>query len=98
MTTDTDHLQSDLLNLVTYMIASAQGLADEPADYGTFRLIDSAGRLLALMKTRGWTDPFLDHLLAELDQEREGNMDNESQQAHLAQLLLEIAQEMQKSN
>ena len=88
-------LKNDLFYLISYIVSSARGLYDEPADYGTFRLIDSAGRLLAIMETHGLDDPFTARLRQSLDEEREGNMDNETQREHLDQMILDIVQEMQ---
>jgi hypothetical protein len=93
---DPDELKQEFFNLAAYMVTSARGLYDEPPDYGIFRLIDSAGRLLAIMEANGWTDPFLDHLKEELDEERTGNMDEDRQRQHMEQLVLEISAELKK--
>jgi Family of unknown function (DUF6092) len=90
-----DKLQDELFNLVAYMVTSARGLYDEPPDYGIFRLLDSSGRLLAIMESGAALDPFLTHLKEEIDQEREGNMDEDRQRERLDHLVLEIAHELQ---
>jgi len=90
-----EEMQNELFNLITYMITSARGLSDEPADYGTFRLLDSAGRLLAIMESNQLLDPFLASLKQTVDEEREGNMDSERQQERLDQLILKLAEELQ---
>jgi len=90
-----DELKEELFNLTAYMITSARGLYDEPADYGIFRLLDSSGRLLAIMESMGWMDPFLTGLRQAIDEEREGNMDEERQQDRLDQLIMRLADEMQ---
>jgi len=92
---ETAALKDDLLLLVSYMLTSARGLYDEPADYGIFRLIDSAGRLLSVMESYGLADPFLSQLKQALDEEREGNMDQSNQRAHLDRMILDIVTEIQ---
>ena len=55
-------LRHDLFLLVGYLLTSAHGVYDEPAGYGPFRLLDTAGRLLATMRAHDLADPFLDQL------------------------------------
>lgn len=81
--------------LVSYLITSARGPYDELADYGIFRLLDIAGRLLAIMESQGLSDPFPAELKKMVDEEREGNMDNERQRSRLDAAVLKITQEMQ---
>jgi hypothetical protein len=88
-------LKEELFHLVAYMITSARGLYDEPADYGIFRLLDSSGRLLAIMETQEILDPFLVELKKMVDEEREGNMDYEGQRERLDKAVMDIAKEMQ---
>ena len=88
-------LQNELFHLVAYMVTSARGLLDEPPDYGTFRLIDSSGRLLAIMESNEMLDPFLTELKTIIDEEREGSMDEEGQRERLDKAVLKIALEMQ---
>jgi len=92
---DANELKQELLDLAAFMVTSARGLYDEPADYGIFRLIDSAGRLLAVMEAQGLGDPFITRLKQAIDEEREGSMDSTGQQERLDQIILEIVQEMQ---
>ena len=91
---DIAELKEELFNLTAYMITSARGLYDEPADYGTFRLLDSAGRLLAIMESQGLSDPFLTELQRSVDEEREGNMDPDRQGERLDELVLKLADEL----
>lgn len=88
-------LKEELFQLVAYMITSARGLYDEPADYGIFRLLDSSGRLLAIMDYQGFTDPFLADLKKFVDEEREGNMDYDGQRDRLDKAVMNLAREMQ---
>jgi hypothetical protein len=93
---DKTQLQDEMFHLITYIIASARGLFDEPADYGTFRLLDTAGRLLAIMEDQELLeDPFLKDLKISIDAEREGNMDSDRQVEHLDLIVQNIATEMQ---
>ena len=92
----TAELKAELFSLIAYMITSARGLYDEPPDYGTFRLLDASGRLLEIMQTAGWLDPFLARLKEQVDEEREGEMDDARQHQRLDQWVVEIAHEMQQ--
>jgi hypothetical protein len=92
----TAELKAELFYLVAYMITGARGLYDEPPEYGTFRLLDASGRLLEIMQTGGWLDPFLARLKEEVDEEREGEMDDARQRQRLDQWVVEIAHEMQQ--
>jgi len=47
---DEARFQEEMFNLAAFMVTSARGLYDEPADYGPFRLVDTAGRLLAALE------------------------------------------------
>ncbi|MHC1770131.1 MAG: DUF6092 family protein [Flexilinea sp.] len=92
---ETSALKNDLILLVSFLLTSARGLYDEPADYGTFRLIDSAGRLLQIMESHGMSDEFLNRLKQNIDEEREGNMDQSNRLDHLDQMILETVQQIQ---
>lgn len=92
-----DHLQEEFFHLIAYMITSARGLYEEPADYGVFRLLDSAGRLLEILQSQGLlTDPFLLGLKQQIDAERENNMDNERQRKLLEEWILAISDELRR--
>lgn len=95
---ETTALKNDLILLASFLLTSARGLYDEPADYGTFRLIDSAGRLLQIMESHGMSDEFLNRLKQNIDEEREGNMDQSNQRDHLDQMILEIVQQIQNNS
>ncbi len=93
---DAEALRHELFYLISYMITSARGLYDEPADYGVFRLLDAAGRLLALMDTQDLLDPFLVDLKRSIDEERDGSMDTDRQRERLDAMVLSIAEELQR--
>lgn len=91
---DNELFREELFNLISYMITSARGLHDEPPDYGTFRMLDSTGRLLAIMETQGLLDPFLADLKESVDEEREGNMEPEREVERLDEMVMKIAAEL----
>lgn len=86
----------EYFNLVAYLITSARGLYEEPPDYGSFRLLDAAGRLLEIMGHSGELDPFLAQLKDEIDQEREGSMDDARQRRNLERWVIELAKELRR--
>lgn len=87
-------LKKELFSLVAYMVTSARGLFDESVDYGIFRMLDSTGRLLAVMESRGLMDPFLEELKSVIDAEREGNMDYDGQRERLDAAVVKISLEL----
>lgn len=91
-----NHQAEDTFNLIAYMITSARGLYDEPPDYGSFRLLDAAGRLLEIMSHSGELDPFLARLKQEIDAEREGSMDEARQRQNLERWVIDIAKELRR--
>ena len=93
---DAESLKQDIFYLLAFMLTSARGLYDEPASYGVFRLLDSSGRLMEIMETYGLTDVYLSTLKEKVDEEREGSMDETAQRQHLDQMVLNIAEELQK--
>ncbi len=92
---ESKELKNELLLLVSFMITSARGLYDEPENYGTFRLIDAAGRLLAIMESAGMSDVFISALRQQVDEERESSMDDDAQKMNLDRMVLKIARELQ---
>lgn len=89
------HLQEEIFHLIAFMMTSARGLYEEPADYGVFRLLDSAGRLLDILQNQSLlTDPFLLELKQKIDVEREGNMDSERLRRVLDEWILSFSDEM----
>lgn len=93
---DTDELREDLVNFVGYLLTSAHGLYDEPAGYGPFRMLDAAGRLLAIMEEAELADPFLKQLRLAIDEERLGSSDDQALRAFLDQVCLQYAAELKK--
>jgi hypothetical protein len=46
-------LDEGLFDLMGYLLTSARGLLDEPAEYGPFRLMEAVSRLCGLMAEGG---------------------------------------------
>jgi hypothetical protein len=93
---DKEAFQEELFNLIAYMITSARGLHDEPADYRTFRLLDSTGRLLEIMEAQDLLDPFLEEMKDAVDDERFGAMNEEGEIERLDAMVMKIAAELQR--
>jgi len=89
-------LHRDLFLLAGYLLTSAHGLYDEPKGYGPFRLLDAAGRLLAIMEAQGLSDPFLQQLEEAVAAERFGHGGDEQLRARLNELCLEFAAELKR--
>jgi hypothetical protein len=89
-------LRRDLFLLIGYLLTSAHGLYEEPPGYGPFRLIDTAGRLLALMETHGLADPFLTQLERTITSERFGHSNDEELRGTLNELCLQYAAELER--
>ena len=43
-------LEEQIFELISYIVVSARNLLEEPARYGPFRLIDTAGRLIEILE------------------------------------------------
>lgn len=62
-----EKLRTEVLELLCYIITSARGLVDEPGRYGPFRLIETAGRLIAIMKHAGLSDELIKQVGERID-------------------------------
>ncbi len=51
--------ETELFDLVGYMLTSARNLLDETPLYGPFRLVDSASRLIGILEKAGTASPRL---------------------------------------
>jgi len=91
---DKTAFREDLFNLVSYMVTSARGLHDEPAEYRTFRMLDTTGRLLEIMESHDLLDPFLMEIKDAVDDERFGSMENEGEIERLDALVMKFASEL----
>lgn len=72
-----DRLTEELLVLVGFLLTSAHGLVEEPRTYGPARLLDAAGRLLALMDEQGMLDDARKEVKAQIDRQLSGPWDEE---------------------
>ncbi|MFQ5855878.1 MAG: DUF6092 family protein [Anaerolineae bacterium] len=91
-----EKLRQDLFHLIGYLLTSAHGLYDEPKGYGPLRLLDSAGRLLAIMEAEGLSDPFLTEFRQAIDAERFGTSGDETLRAFIDQMCLQYAAELKE--
>ena len=98
MNSDNQHdLKDDFFYLITFLITSARGLLDEPAEYGVYRLLDTAGRLLEMMDAnRILDDPFLKNLKNRLSDEMADSMDSQRQREMLDELLEMVSIELSR--
>ncbi|MCX4662198.1 DUF6092 family protein [Streptomyces uncialis] len=60
-------IDEELLLLTAYLLSSGRGLLEEPQQYGPFRCIDAARRVLVLLRDRGVTNSELQELHGRLE-------------------------------
>ena len=89
-----ESMRDDLLSLVGFLLTSAQGLNHEPADYGTFRLLDAAGRVLEIMQKHNLENEFTAQLQEQINEKRFGSMSAESLEPFLNHIIIQFASEM----
>ncbi len=64
-------VNEELIELMAYLLTSARGLMDEPANYGPFRLIDGASRLCTALSDNGYENTeFLSSLQLKIDERK----------------------------
>ncbi len=93
---DEQTLKDDLFYLAGYLLTSAAGLYHEPGEYGIHRLLDAANRLLGTMQAHGLSDPFLERLRDEVEEEMASSMDAERQQATIERLVMEYTDQVER--
>jgi hypothetical protein len=89
-------LRQEMFHLVGYLLTSAHGLYEEPPGYGPFRLLDTTGRLLAILEAHALSDPFLDELKTWIDQERFGSSSDQQLREGLNRQILKYTQELKR--
>ena len=95
---ETEEFRADILELLAYMITSARGLIDEPRYYGPFRLVEAAGRLIALLQRAGTDDPFLDQVAAKIrDRDPAVGRDEEAWEYFLDDLVVGLVKELKRA-
>ena len=88
--------QNDVFALCAYIAASAEGLKDEPKDYGPLRLLEVLSRLANLAAT-AYGDSFLEKKAAEVDAKQDLVMtDRRSFYDYLGQLVVDFVKEAKK--
>lgn len=93
----TQELKNDLFYLIAYLITSARGLLDEPAEYGIYRLLDTTGRLLEILEANQlMDDPFLQDLKNRISEEMAGSMNSQRQREKLDELLEMVTMEINR--
>jgi hypothetical protein len=81
--------------LLAHLVASAEICVSEPHYYGSFRLLDAAAKLAAMMLGCGLDDPWLAALQAEIDQNKVLMMsDRPAFYSYLPQASRQVAQRL----
>ncbi|GAH66921.1 unnamed protein product [marine sediment metagenome] len=92
-----EKLGYDLLKLFCYIITSARGCVEEPKPYGPFRLIDSAGRIIALLDNEGLANDFLRKERAKIEDNKYLVMqDREKFMEFLDELVMDFTTELKE--
>lgn len=89
----------EALELLAYLVASAQNCLSESPDYGVFRLISAAERLARTWKARcsGETSSLLDSLATRTGPEAAArDLDPQAFQDFLAEMCREVAREIKR--
>jgi hypothetical protein len=93
---DEQSLRQELSLLVGYLLTSAHGLYGEPKGYGPFRLMDAAGRVLAIMEAQGLRDPFLEGLESDIAAELFSHSDDDQLKSKLDEFCMDYARELKR--
>ena len=64
---DKKSIEAQVFELISYMTVSARNLIEEPTRYGPFRLVDSASRLIDIVKSFGLDSERLAGLQAKIE-------------------------------
>jgi Family of unknown function (DUF6092) len=81
--------------LLAHLVASAEICVTEPHYYGSFRLLDAASKLAAMLLGCGLDDPWLADLQAEIDRNKVAMMtDRPAFYAYLPQASRQVAQRL----
>ncbi|MCK4393715.1 hypothetical protein KAX17_12490 [Candidatus Bipolaricaulota bacterium] len=88
--------KDELFDLCAYIAVSAQGLKDEPKDYGPLRLLEVLRRL-AMLTAAEYRDAFLREIAEELNEKQDLVMtDKEAFYRFLEQLIIKITKEAKR--
>ncbi|MGB9896944.1 DUF6092 family protein [Thermanaerothrix sp.] len=72
-------LQTQLFELICYMITSACNLMHETKNYGPFRLIDAASRLVDILRENKISSPQMERIREKIEQGKYKVLEEESQ-------------------
>ena len=88
--------QNDVFELCVYIATSAEGLKDEPKDYGPLRLLELLSRL-ANLAAEEYGDSFLKKVAAEVDTKQDLVMtDRSAFYDYLGQLVVNFVKEAKR--
>lgn len=88
--------KDEVFDLCAYIAASAEGLKDEPKDYGPLRLLEVLARL-ASCAAAAYEDPFLKEVAAEVDAKQNLVMsDRHAFYHYLGQLVVKFTREAKR--
>jgi len=77
MTNET--FKKQMLELVCFMVTSARGLLHEPKNYGPFRLLDTASRLIDILSDNQYSSPELEKIKERIESGKFIVVEDESQ-------------------
>jgi hypothetical protein len=86
-----DRLRREIVLLAAFLLTGADGLLNEPPEYGAFRCADAARRALAILADEGTLDPRLESIRARLDEIAFAPMGDLDLSAVLEALCLDMA-------
>lgn len=90
--------KAELFDLCAYIAASAEGLKDEPKDYGPLRLLEGLARLADLTATE-YGDPFLKEVATEVFEKQDLVMtDRSAFYEFLGELVIKFVKEAKRRN
>ena len=90
--------EEELFDLCMYIATSAEGLKDEPKDYGPLRLLEVLERI-ALYAAKSYNDVFLREIAGEVSENKDLVMtDNERFYRALENLVVRFASEARDRN
>jgi hypothetical protein len=72
-------IEEKVFELISYMVISARNLLDEPPQYGPFRLVDAAGRLVEILNEMDLGSERLEKIKAEIDEGKTSVMGEEGE-------------------
>ena len=92
---DKAKLEEEVFELVSYVAVSARNLLNEPAKYGPFRLVDTASRLIEILKEYGLSSDRLAALQEKIEEGKYTAMGTEEEfEGFLESLVLHLVEEI----